>query len=121
MIMVDDHRFGDINYDNSHGFPLVFPWFRMGFLWFSYDGGKCTTHSRFLYISFSLSLSLAFSLSFSLSLSLSLSLCLFSAVAQVGRQLEVVAAGASQHCRERWIAGSFHRLGWEPWGCLHRW
>lgn len=29
----------------------------------------------------------------------------------VGRQLEVVAAGASQHCRERWIAGSFHRLG----------
>ncbi|CAL1127444.1 unnamed protein product [Cladocopium goreaui] len=34
----------------------------------------------------------------------------------VGRQLEVVAAGASQHCRERWIAGSFHRLGV---GALH--
>ena len=76
MIMVDDHRFGDINYDNSHGFPLVFPWFRMGFLWFSYDGGKCTTHSRFLYISFSLSLFscfLSLFLSFSLTLSLSLS------------------------------------------------
>ena len=76
--MVDDHRFGDINYDNSHGFPLVFPWFRMGFLWFSYDGGKCTTHSRFLYISFSLSLSFScfLSLFLSFSLTLSLSVCL---------------------------------------------